>query len=423
MSVTAVDRAVLSNEREREIKMTTGRKSARRTPGFRAMVVGCLIPVAVSVLPASAQVFPSSATRVRSEAALLGAEQLWELKDPVLRIGEVEASGETPLFRVIGAHRFDSGLIAVANGGNNEVLFFDSRGELRSRVGGRGSGPGEFVHLSAFGPFPGDSVFIWDYPTGRVSLFSEDGGLGRLIDLRDVAPADYGPHGALKDGSLLLASGRAMVGGGDLPSDSTLLLLVHPPSPLIDTLGAFPKSDLGQPAGTKVFGAPVVLGSRGRMIVWGRGDRFELLIIREPERRALLVDKVHTPTPVTDKDWDRYKAYYVSNLRGQASRLPGLRQQAQEALEGSVHASQLPAFRSVVLSADDLIWVGEYRFPWIKDRRWHVFDSMGRWLTWIDIPSGFRLLDAGPNWVLGLVRGIFDEEIIELRPLSKGVLR
>jgi len=300
-----------------------------------------------------------------------------------------------------------------------EVFFFDEEGPVLTRIGGRGGGPGEFIHISAFGWFPGDSSFVWDYPAGRVSIFSNLGDLGRSVNLRQIAPADYGPHGALSGGELVLASGRAMVGGGSAAADSTQVLVIEPGVESVDTLGRFPKRDMGQPAGSLIFSAPVILRARGSLIVWGQATEFRLLLFSGTEAEPFQAEIQHEPMMVRREDHERYKKHFVENLRGQRTDLPALRRQAEAALEGSTYAERLPAFRNILISDDQLVWVEEYRFPWVATRLWQVFNAEGTWISRMEVPLGFRLLDVGEDWALGLTRGPFDEEVIEVRKVVR----
>jgi len=404
---------------------TTFRAHVSRRSGFGVrirplppgvLVVGLMFP---AQLLSSQELFSADIQAGMEEAVMSWSQTPWRLGEVMLRIGAYSEQGETQLYRVAGARRLSDGSVAVANGGTTEVFFFDEEGHVLTRIGGRGGGPGEFIHISAFGWFPGDSSFVWDYPAGRVSIFSNLGDLGRSVNLRQIAPADYGPHGALSGGELVLASGRAMVGGGSAAADSTQVLVIEPGVESVDTLGRFPKRDMGQPAGSLIFSAPVILRARGSLIVWGQATEFRLLLFSGTEAEPFQAEIQHEPMMVRREDHERYKKHFVENLRGQRTDLPALRRQAEAALEGSTYAERLPAFRNILISDDQLVWVEEYRFPWVATRLWQVFNAEGTWISRMEVPVGFRLLDVGEDWALGLTRGPFDEEVIEVRKVVR----
>ena len=73
-----------------------------------------------------------------------------------------------------------SGLVVVADRGNNRILVLDSVGRLQRTVGRKGEGPLEFIELTSLSRWPGDSVFAFD-ARSRFSVFSPETGEGRTV--------------------------------------------------------------------------------------------------------------------------------------------------------------------------------------------------------------------------------------------------
>ena len=78
--------------------------------------------------------------------------------------------------------------VFLVNGGDGELIRYDIGSGRTSRIGRRGSGPGEFgrpVWLEPHGP---DSLLAYDMSLGRFSVFSRSGDFGRIFRL----PGDGG---------------------------------------------------------------------------------------------------------------------------------------------------------------------------------------------------------------------------------------
>ena len=80
---------------------------------------------------------------------------------------------EPPFYRVFDAVLDNEGdAVFLVNGGDGELIRYDIGSGRTSRIGRRGSGPGEFgrpVWLEPHGP---DSLLAYDMSLGRFSVFS-----------------------------------------------------------------------------------------------------------------------------------------------------------------------------------------------------------------------------------------------------------
>lgn len=114
------------------------------------LVGACSDPPAVSdfVVDDSSGVVIS----VSARSAWSSGDAAWTLEaEPAVEIkGDPDVSEQT-LFGVSNAVILSDGRVVIANGGNSQLLAFDSTGSFLAAWGGPGEGPGEF-NLSAIRP-------------------------------------------------------------------------------------------------------------------------------------------------------------------------------------------------------------------------------------------------------------------------------
>ena len=77
----------------------------------------------------------------------------------------------------------------------------------------------------------------------------------------------------------------------------------------------------------------------------------------------------------------------------------------------SVLPTTVPAYSRLLVLDDGTVWVGQWdgyvwlpRLPGHPGKRWDVFGPAGERVRQVIIPTNMRLLDAGENWVLVVVR-------------------
>lgn len=78
--------------------------------------------------------------------------------------------------------------VFLVNGGDGELIRYDIGSGRTSRIGRRGSGPGEFGRPVSLEPHGRDSLLAYDVSLGRFSVFSRSGEFGRIFTL----PGDGG---------------------------------------------------------------------------------------------------------------------------------------------------------------------------------------------------------------------------------------
>lgn len=129
-------------------------------------------------------------------------------RPPMLRLGAIQGPEAEQFYQIRGAIRLHDGRIVVADGGSNELRFFDSEGVHLMTAGGDGAGPGEFKNLRWVQQTATDTLVAWDGGLGRISVFDPDGAPVRSFTL----PSDPEfmltiPEQVYSDGSILSMAG------------------------------------------------------------------------------------------------------------------------------------------------------------------------------------------------------------------------
>ncbi len=141
-------------------------------------------------------------TIVESHEPTWGEGEGWWLSDePSLTIGMDEGPEEYSLFSVRAVLRLPNGNIVIANGGSDELRYYDSLGSYLYAVGQDGYGPGEFKDMSGMW-LALDTLVIADGGQDRVSLFSAAGDFGRTVMLDQEGRFAPAAAGVFSDGSI-----------------------------------------------------------------------------------------------------------------------------------------------------------------------------------------------------------------------------
>jgi hypothetical protein len=350
------------------------------------------------------------------------ADETWRLDSvPARDIGGPESDLGTTF-------RLSDGRIVVAHRSSHQIIVFTPEGEVATRVGRHGPGPGEFQDLSRVFPIAGgDSILVYDYLQNRISVFDNEGRLGRSGSASpDGAPAVI--EGVFEDGSFLTIAPT-------FPSLDARGLVRQPrmvSRRMVDT----PARQVAEIPGTEIFYQETPTGqvdfrrplfghashlavSRNRF-VWAATDSFHLHVHSPDGRLLLLIRKAHTPRRVTASDVDPIIEQRVMAVRDEGAR-PLVRR-----MLGRLPTSTFPALGaapdngpSLMVDDDGNIWVAEYALPGDERNIRAVFDSTGVWLGAVELPSRFAPRHIGADFVLGAARDSLDLEQVQLFGLRK----
>jgi hypothetical protein len=339
-------------------------------------------------------------------------------------LGVVDGDPARQFDDVIGLTRSGDGSLAVADGGSQEVRFFDPAGNLTAIAGGSGEGPGEFTGLSGLGLGPGGSIWAYDFYLRRITWLNGAGEVVGLVSL-GLEPPVLSPVGPLSDGTFALRQ----LWGATQVSEATATGLRRDPAAfvrfddqgaLVDTLGLFPGREvlLTDENGRGVMSTPpFALNSVGSLwqgnLVVGTQDSFELVELG-PEGEVTRV--VRIPGWDLSLDPGEMEEYLQLRLQGvPQERRPAVRKE----LEAMPVPSTKPAYGQVLSDEPGNLWVGEWTlFPGIP-QRWTVLDRAGGWLGEVAMPGRFLPFAIGEDWVLGVERDDLDVQYVLLYPLRK----
>ncbi|NIR43545.1 MAG: 6-bladed beta-propeller [Gemmatimonadetes bacterium] len=113
-----------------------------------------------------------------------GGAARWTVgSEPRLEIGTVAGSEEYLFGSVASVLVVPDGRIYVADSQVPEVRVFDRDGRFQFRIGGRGEGPGEFLHIDAMQLSPAEELLVRDPQQLRLSVFDPAGNFLRSFRL------------------------------------------------------------------------------------------------------------------------------------------------------------------------------------------------------------------------------------------------
>jgi hypothetical protein len=359
---------------------------------------------------------------VENRQPVWSADEAWRLDSfPLLDVGGRE-SGLGPMFRL------GDGRIVVALPGSHQIIVFNPDGEVATRFGRHGPGPGEFQDLSRVFPIAGgDSILVYDYMQNRISVFDDEGRHGRS--------GSGSPDGAAAAIEGVFADGSFLTIAPTFPSLGARGLVRQPRKVSRRTVDA-PARQVAEIPGTEIFYQETPTGevdfrrplfghashlavSRNRF-VWAATDSFHIHVHAPDGRLLLLIRKAHTPRKVTASDVDPIIEQRVMAVRDEGSR-PAVRR-----MLGRLPTSTFPALGAapengpaLLIDDDGNLWVAEYALPGDERNIRTVFDSTGVWLGSVEFPSRFAPRHIGTDFVLGKSRDSLDLEQVQLFRLRK----
>ncbi len=372
---------------------------------------------------------------VRIVESRLGAwSNPWEVvAEPLLTIGSIDGDPNQVLYQVTGAVGITGDRFVVANAGRYELLFYDGDGYLLRRAGRRGGGPGEFQSLEWVSRCGSDSILAVDVRAHRVSYFDADGNFGRSVRLEPNAQIPFPrPVGIFGDGSLLATQGTFRL-GGDPPiralrtqvplfryesdgSAATLVGTFQGPEWVVVPTG--PIRDYGGRAlerRARPFGRGTAFAAARDRFYVADNETYEIRVFSSAGQLIQVIRRSIAPLPVEGTD---IRAYEDSALAGASA---FARAQLRSLFDNQPPPPRThPAYAPyIIIDSDMNLWVRESNRPGDERSRWSVFTDEGELLGEVDMPPGLRVLDIGPDYVLGLHRDELDVEYVRKHVLHK----
>ncbi len=346
------------------------------------------------------------------------AERWVTSSTPILEIGTSEGSTQYQFFQIEGVLRLPDGGIVVADGGANEIRFFDSSGIFISQIGGEGDAPGEYRMLSALGYGPGDSLWAYDYGNRRFTVITRDGEIVRTVSVGGWLSA-VGAVGRLSDGSFVVkegwGSGQSRTPSLGLIRDPIAIALASPDGSSWDTVGMFPGREVfvSLDGGRRVMSAPLFSHNTsatiwGGHVVVGTQESMEVVVFSVDGRVTRIFRIRGENLNLNARDIEQRRTD-ILNTVPDAQRIEMAR-----GIDMMDVPRTRPAFGQILVATDESIWLAEeVRYPDIPTE-WTVIGSNGHLLGEITVPEGFFVYQAGVDWVLGVGRDELDVEYVRM---------
>jgi hypothetical protein len=360
----------------------------------------------------------------------------WEVLEPAaVEIGVAEGEDAYQLFEVAGAIRLDDGTIVIANGGTQEIRFYDATGRHLRSAGGRGRGPGEYTSLEAIARLPGDSVLAYNVVPGFVTLYTAGGDAARTLALPPPPPDRHAPEFA----GMIDAARFAAWWEPSLMSTLFANGLNRIPMPIgvvdvaagtADSVAAMPgfeavleRRENGYSVGVPPYRRwTAVIGANGGIYVAPTEDYgFRMLDSGGTLRR--IVRALREPLAVTRADLDRYAGDLISRFPDATE---AQKTEWRRALLEMPVPEHHPAHRGLIVDGAGNVWLDEHRLPGDPGIAFAVFDADGRLLGPVALPPGIKragagrpMAEIGADWILGVWRGDADVEYVRLYRLRK----
>jgi hypothetical protein len=385
----------------------------------------CRLPFALVVAAAMAACHPS-ARQERADTAVPD----WRLGPaPLLTIGG-NGSTETEFSRVAGAWRLSNGAIGVANAGSGETRIFDARGTFAHALGRTGGGPGEFRDMGWTRCY-GDTVAIYDRVLRRITTILEDGAPRLLATLPLTIRDDRAINGVTVEGRL--PDGRWLVraelrpdlklrGVQRIPSRSGLAASSGTGS--IEWLTEAPDMAVivSNPAGSQkmvdvVAGAfpPSFIQAVSGSAVWFGDTATDTIVRIDVATGARKTIKLLDPAaPVTRAMVDAARARDLA-----AARSPKERELVEVEYAAANVPPRLPAFEALVPGTAGELWVQIPAASRSAPARYLVLSASGSAIARVAVPAGFRAMDIGRDYVVGLHQDADGVEAVQTFALTR----
>jgi hypothetical protein len=355
-----------------------------------------------------------------------GQEDQWRVAArPELTIGEADGE-EVYLFQSIAAARFLSGgRVVVADRGLLELRIYGPDGRFQRRVGRRGNGPGEFVHIGGVWLTSTGEIAVWDGRSRRITRFDDQGHLKNTHTVRE------NPLG-----------GNLEVYLGSFSNDEIVLASLHlgtrAPDEVPDRwmLGRFAldgsyRGPVGSARGMRRFnGYPIPFSPIPAAIVYG--DSLYLVDGYEPEiavrdARGLVVHSIRVPPAEPVSGHNAWSALERELRRRQAEGSTAFTNLLLGYMERGLvpRSRRLPQVGGLVGDSRGFIWVKAYDAledaVWLKAHpmspgvggEWRVVTSSGKVVSTVQLPPGVRPLEIDDSRLLGVaIDGLGVERLV-----------
>jgi hypothetical protein len=311
---------------------------------------------------------------------------------------------------IAAVRRQQSGLLLVATLEPIQVRVFDAEGRLRSTLGRKGRGPGEYLDLSELMVMPTDSLVVLDRMSRRLTVLGPDGTYAASASLTPPFPTPQFDVSVLSlgDGTLLIGFAEITA---TAPSPQPVAVYQHvgrytTRGVLVQSIGRFFVGEYFLQATPRhVAGGSAfwdrAFSRRGVLLAYDGAIYFSDASALEVRRldlagRLIELHRLAVPlVPVTPAMITRYRADALAKAS------PADRSVEERRVAEMPYPEQLPAFRRSAVDARGRIWLQQYAYPQPAPNRWWVLDPATREARTVLLPDRFVPHAIGRSEITG----------------------
>lgn len=362
---------------------------------------------------------PSAHSGENTEAPVLASLS----DDPVWVVGGADGTEAEIFTRISGARRLSDGSVVVGVEGFLEIRKFGPDATHRWTVGRRGEGPGEFQRLQLLRGCSEERIVVYDRSIFRVTEFSQNG--ERLVAWQ-LPSGESVPYEVTcaRDGRIIyFVAGQSEAGivRWHVPiswisrgMERAQLIRDEVPGPerILDDGGYWDRP----------WSRRLVFGGTDQGVWIGTSDDYTLELVGWDGTVLDTLAWSGRDRAVTPADIDQLRDEFTQG-DDEESRARFLREGWPD--YERVLPSTVPAYSHLLVLDDGTLWIGQWdgimwlpRLPGHPGKRWDVFDPSGKRARQVTIPSNMRLLDAGDDWVLVVVRDSLGVQMLAVYEVS-----
>lgn len=373
---------------------------------------------------------------IEHSAAALRDAPAWSTGTPTMTIaGAVD--DQVAFARIVGGTRLSDGRILVVDvdNGATRPLLFGRDGKLERPLGRPGNGPGEFRFAWIAGILPGDTIVFYDMSAVRVTRMLPNGDLVDTRPAGSFGPMDVGvTTGRLSDGRIialpfaLTDSGK---GDGVVYRARNAVTAIDPVRQTLDTLSTTVPSPerfmTHRSFGGEVvsFPAPAPYGSlslvapAGEQLLVATNETPDVVTYALPWQARRIVRFTRSRRPVDAAAREAYVNYNLTEIERRSARLGAMKEMLIKDTKEALFPDSMGYYSSLLFASDSSLWVAEMRSSRDSTPTHLIIGPDGHLRARISLPPDARLLWAGRDEVLIIMRDQDDVERLELRPILK----
>jgi len=345
--------------------------------------------------------------------SIQGSSEVWTVDPtPEVSLGDEEWDPSRVFFRVAAGRILADRSFVIADGGSLELRFFGPDGRVVRVMGGRGSGPQEFLSLGLIEAL-GDSLLVYDRGNRRIAVLSSAGDLRGHIQV----PPRSRLKGVFSDGSLLYG---LVVPTPDRAGYRPLYETYHLRTPDGNDreVGRFPMVETYwvQVGGGAITDIGYPFGRVGLSAVWkeswyaSRGIEFSIECYDQDGTLSALLSAPLRPARITGRDLDDF-------LQGKRSNGKPWRFE-REARDIPIPET-FPSYDRLLIDGDGAVWARTFSTD-AGANRWHVFSAEPYRFSVAELPPSLIPLDIRKGRILGVETGSNEVEKVVLLRLGSG---